>query len=111
LKEITDSLFFNVSGELYMRASLALVGHGLQIARCLRMIGSGDHEVNIRDFTGHDVKCLDHRLESLVCAPFAECENAVLRIPAAGEIRILRPSGKDSMTAHVNRPPAVLLTN
>jgi hypothetical protein len=71
------------------------------------MIAAGDDEPCIRQSFGNDVEGLDHEFQPLVGSPFAERQDAMLRIAAAGKIRILRSACQNTVGSHVNILAAV----
>lgn len=68
-----------------------LLGHRGRVSRGTRMVAPSDHQLHARVSHDDPIKGLDHRLQSLVRAPFAESQNS-RRIPAPrkiGEFRFL----------------------
>jgi hypothetical protein len=61
------------------------------------MISSSDDQLRVRHSLREQMKRLDHQFEPLVSSPFAESENAVLRIATPGEIRIFGCSAQDAV--------------
>ena len=57
------------------------------------MVAAGYNQLRIRYGIGEERKRLDHEFEPLIGSPLAERENAVLRIAAAGKVRIFGSSG------------------
>jgi hypothetical protein len=66
------------------------------------MIPTRNHEFRIRENLFDGLEGLEHELQPFVRAPFTKCQNAVLRIAPAGEIRVLRPASQDSVRPKVN---------
>jgi hypothetical protein len=72
------------------------------------MIAAGDYEPGVRHLSPNQRESLNHKFETFVGAPLAESEEAV-RIPAAGEIRILGAASQNAVSAHVDVVAAVLV--
>ncbi len=91
----------DIAGELD-GGTLVFLSHRLDVTVCLRMVASSDHQFCLWQFGPDDLECFDHQLQAFVSSPFAESENPMLGIAAAGEIRKFRPAGQDAMRAQVN---------
>jgi hypothetical protein len=66
------------------------------------MVASANDQLRIGHGLRKQVEGLNHQLEPLVGSPFAESENAMLRIAAPGKIGILRLPDQDAVRAQVN---------
>src|SRR5690242_7757818 len=73
------------------------------------MITSGDDELGIGHARRDDFKSIDQLLQPLVGPPFAESENALRRVVAAGKIGILRRAREDTVRPNVNVLATILL--
>jgi hypothetical protein len=98
-----------VTGEFDCGITRALLPHGLDITSGLRMISAGDHQPGVWQNVGHSLECIDHEFEALVGSPLAKCEDAVLRISAAGKIRVFRSARQNTMRPNVNIVAAIFL--
>jgi len=57
------------------------------------MIAAADDQLGVRQSGSHKLERLSHELKPFVRSPFAEGQDAVLRIAASSEVRILGPAG------------------
>jgi hypothetical protein len=76
--------------------------HRFNVSPGLRMITARHHQPRVGHGRRDAFESFDHQLQPLVSSPFAECQNAVLRISPPRKPRILRPAGKNSVGAQVN---------
>jgi hypothetical protein len=107
LKKIGQSILVDVSGELDVGISRVLFLDRLDIARCLRMVGSAHHQAGGGQDLRDQLKRIDHQLEPLVGSPLAKSQNAMLRVPAPGEIRVLGFSRQNAMRPEMHIVAAV----
>jgi hypothetical protein len=80
----------------------------LDIARSLGMVPSADDQPGVWQGGGHNLVGLDHELEPFVGSPFAECQDAVLRVAAPGKIRIFGSARQNAMGSDMNVVATVL---
>lgn len=97
----------DVTGKFDPRIIRTLRLHGIDIARGLGMVTSSNHKIRVGQLRGDDLEGLDHQFEPLVSSPFSKGQDAMIRLAALGEIRILRPLRQDSVRADVNVVTAI----
>lgn len=71
------------------------------------MVSPGYNELHPGQLFGDQSEGLDHELQALVGAPFAERQDTVRGISAPGEIWELGPAGKNSVGAQVDVVPSI----
>src|SRR4051812_31996550 len=87
-----------------------LCPQALDISGRIRIVDAGNHQPGIwHSWRNRLFKGLNQHLATFVRAPFAEGQDAMLRIATAREVRKLRARGKNSMGAEVNIFSAILL--
>ncbi len=102
LEKLADLLFGNVSGEPDVRQVFAFLFDGFQVAHRFRVVGACNHQFHVGHAARYAFEYLDHGLEALVSAPLSEGKNAVGWISAFDKLRVLGPSGENSVPPHVN---------
>ena len=73
------------------------------------MIASSNHQPCLGEVRGEQIEGLDHEFETLVGAPFAKRENPVKRRSPAREIRELRATRKQAVSAQMHIVAPVLV--
>jgi hypothetical protein len=102
LEEFRQMILMHVSRELNCGIVCAQFPHQFDIACGLRMVSASDDQLRIRQDVGHSLECVDHEFEALIRSPLTECQNAMLRIAAPGEIRVFRSTGQNTVRPNVN---------
>src|SRR5581483_8321461 len=74
------------------------------------MITSGDDELGVGHSLRDDFKSIDQLLQPLVGPPFAESENALRRIVAAGKVGILGSARENTVSPNVDVLATIFFT-
>src|SRR5690348_14083574 len=107
-EEMPNFILWNVALELDAGGIFPAFAQGLDVAGAHRMVRAGDYELRVGETVGDLGKSFDQNFWPLICSPFAERENPVLRIAALADIWKLRRSGKNSVFAQMDVFTAVI---
>jgi hypothetical protein len=83
--------------------------HRLDVTGGLGMVSSRDHKLGVGDGALNYLESLENEFQLFVGAPFAKCQDAVLRVAAQRKVRILGPAGQRSVRPNVHIVAAVFL--
>jgi len=107
LKEQGNVFFRDITEELNLRMVAPLLRNRVDISSRFWMVSPGDHQLRVGKLRGDFDEGVDNRLQPLVCAPFPEGENAMIRIAALRKVGIFGPSRQNSVSAHMHRAAAI----
>jgi len=73
------------------------------------MVAACHDELRVGQTVGQQIERLHHQFQPLIGSPFAEGENALLRIPPPGKIRELGTAGQNSVCAQMYIVASILV--
>src|SRR5215470_15865992 len=87
---------------------LHLARDALHVTMRLRMVATSDDQFGEWKITRDSREGTNEYLQTLIGAPFSECEHTMNRVSAACEVWRFRPTSKDAVMTHTHRATAVL---
>jgi len=109
LKQPRQRVLRNVAAEFDSRISCTLLPDRFRVARCLRMVSAGNHQLCLGQLRGDEIERFNHQFETFVGSPLAERQNAMDGSSPPGEIWKFRPPRQNAVRTQVDIVSAVLV--